>query len=657
MAERYRVFASHLLFKEVADDALGHLYRAGELDRAGVRRTVWLRIFDGPLATGMDLGSGFDRARKIGEIVQSSNVARGVNCLLADGVAALAHEYVASQPLSLVFDRVAEERFPIPVDNALLIVEKIALALAAALAVEIDGARVAHGFLQPALIYVTYDGECVVSGFGLGEELLAVTGDGGGAADVCPYIAPEVLVSRTPSRQGDVYALGAVLFQLLTGAPLPAEPDKRREAIDAATMAHEDEAIPDDIRALLTKSLGDRPKDRFSSAADFKKELDRLLYGGAYSPTTFNLALFMDRLFRSETEDDERDRAKEQAVDATLYLAPPVEPPPEPVLEFDDEAAHPDRRRLYLGLGAATAVIAVAAILFVVGRGPQAPPVPPTPTADEVAAQRQAQEDKMRELAQSLVQEMMAEKEADIRAELVARQTKIDELQRRLRASEKQAQEGRLNDEARQQREELERQIAAEEKARKQREAELAADLERANEAALQHASVMGATTAGEAGVAAGATPLAKDGQGRTEAAVPVAAAVVPTPPPPTATAPPTAAPAATATVRPEVTFNSFVEPSMVDSLPVIIKEAPVEWPLTAQRSRRQGFIIMQATVGADGTVVAVKTLRVDETGFGIPEAALAAARQYRFKPGTKDGVRITTFATITVPFRFFVQR
>ncbi len=78
-------------------------------------------------------------------------------------------------------------------------------------------------------------------------------------------------------------------------------------------MAYEETAVPEDIRSLLLRCLAELPEDRYSSAADFKKELDRLLYGGAYSPTTFNLALFMDRLFRSEIEAEERERAKEKA--------------------------------------------------------------------------------------------------------------------------------------------------------------------------------------------------------------------------------------------------------------------------------------------------------------------------------------------------------
>ncbi|HSO23827.1 MAG TPA: TonB family protein [Chondromyces sp.] len=666
MVERYRLFASHLLFKEEAGDALGHVYRAGELDRGGLRRTVWLRVFDHPALADAELEAGFERARKISEAVQSNNVAGGARCVVDDGVVGLAHDYMASKPLSLVFDRVAAEGFPIPVDNALLIVEKIALALAAALTAEVDGERVVHGFLQPGLVFVTYDGECVVAGFGLGHALLAATGDDDGAAAVHPYIAPEVLGSRTPSRHGDVYSLGAILFQLLTGAPLPADPGQRRQAIEAATMAYDEEAIPDDIRSLLARSLGERPQDRFSSASDFKKELDRLLYGGAYSPTTFNLALFMDRLFRSDSEEDERQRAKEQTLDVTPYLAPPVEPPPEQVLELDDEPVRASRRALYLGLGGAAAVVVVAAIVFVAGRGPQGPPPTPTPTAAEIAAQRQAQEDAMRTLAQSLVQEMMAEKEADIRAELTARQAKIEELQRRLRASEEQAQQGRLDEEARRQREVLEREIAAEEETQREREAVLAAERRRADEAARQQLAAEGGpgpALAADESLAAPerlGPPTVPPGAADSAAAgaAPGVARPAPTAVPASPTpAPETPVPTPTAVPSPAVVRGAFVEPSAVDSLPVVIKDHPVAWPVTALRSRRQGVIIMQATVNADGEVERVRILRADEGSYGIPEAALEAARKYRFKPGFKDGVPITTYATVTVPYRFIIQR
>lgn len=162
MARTYKVFASYLLFKEILVDPLGRLYRAGEFDAGGIRRTVWLRVFDRPEVPASEMTAAFDRARGVASTLQSANVAAGVDCVAENGTPAIACDYVASQPLSAVFQRVADERFPIPVDNALLIVEKIALALSGALTVEIDGGRVVHGFLHPGLIFVSNDGEGVV---------------------------------------------------------------------------------------------------------------------------------------------------------------------------------------------------------------------------------------------------------------------------------------------------------------------------------------------------------------------------------------------------------------------------------------------------------------------------------------------------------------
>ena len=511
---------------------------------------------------------------------------------------------------------------------------------------EIDGSRVVHGFVHPCLIVVTNDGEGIVTGFGLGDHLLALVDDEANAATIHPSLAPEVLAGRVPSRRGDVYSLGALLFHLLTGDALPVLPEARADAIQDAHLAYDEETVPNDIKYMLQRALAECPDERFSSAADFKKELDKLLYGGAYSPTTFNLALFMDRLFRAEIEEEESERAGENNVDVTPYLAPQIAPEPEEAVQFEEVEAslRLSRRGLWLGVGAVGAIAVAAAIWASLGRGPSTPPLPPTPTAEEIAAQREAQEQKMRELAQGLVQEMMAEKEAEIRQELLDRQSKIEELQQKLVQSERRAQEGQLSRDEQKTREELQRQIAAEESAQRQREAELEAERQRtADEARRQAAAAQTATAA----VAEEERP----------AAAAVAAQTIqtptPTPPPPQPTNIPVPTATAVAATASAIEKNTFVDPSEVDSLPVIIKEAPVDWPRAAMNSLRRGVVIVQATVDADGRVEDAKLLRADHEEFGIAQAVVDATRKYRFKPGTKDGVPIKTHATVTKVYRF----
>jgi TonB family protein len=644
MAEAYSVFASYLRFKEVLADPLGHLYRAGRFDASGVQRAVWLRVFDRPLIVAEDLIAGFDRARAIGNAVQSTNVAAGVDCLVDNGTPAIAADFVASQPLSRVLDRVTKEHFPIPVDNALLIAEKIALAISAALTAEIDGERVVHGFLHPSLVFVTNDGEGIVSGFGVAEQLLTLVDDPSSTDLIHPYLAPEVLQSRAASRRGDVYSLAAILFHLLTGKPLPTVTGDRTAAIAEATLAYDEERIPDDIKALLQRALAPHPEERFSSASDLKKELDRLLYGGAYSPTTFNLALFMDRLFRPEIEADEADLARELATDVRPYLAPIVAP--HPVVE-SAEPARPQAlngRGLWLGLGIVGAVAIAATLWLTVFRGPSSPPPPATPTAEEIAAERQAQEQKMRELAEGLVAEMMAQKEEEIRAELVARQAKIDELQQRLIESERRAQQGQLTGEDLRKREELQRQIAVEEETQRLREADLEAErLQAAKEAQQQASAQRTATAAVEAVGLTAAVAAASPTPTLVPTSLPTAI--------PTAVPPPK--PTAVVQVGPAVEENSFVDPTEVDIPPAVIKKAPVAWSRAAIHSRRAGVVVVRATVNANGLVDEVKILRADHDGFGIPQAVMEAVMKYHFKPGSKDGVPIATYYSIVARYDF----
>ena len=121
--------------------------------------------------------------------------------------------------------------------------------------------------------------------------------------------------------------------------------------------------MPPDVLAILRKTLAPRPEDRYASAADFKRELEKLLYGGAYSPTTFNLALFMDRLYRNEIEQEDRELERERTLDVAAYYQPPkVEVPeaPAPV----PEAPKTSRTFLYVIAGGAAVLLAVIAYLL-----------------------------------------------------------------------------------------------------------------------------------------------------------------------------------------------------------------------------------------------------------------------------------------------------
>lgn len=652
MTGEYRIVSSCVLLKELFEDDLGHLFRASTITENTIDRTIWLRVLDGPGLPADPIKASFDQARLIGDAMTGAQVPTNPLFLDLDGAPALGCDYVAGQPLNRVLARARDEAFPLQPDNTLLVIEKIAVALTAGEDIEVSGGALTHGFLHPGLIYLSDDGEIQVTGFGVGETLLAAVQETGSVAGGRAYLAPEVLAGGGPSLQGDVYSLGAILFHLVTGTALPVDPEERTVALGTAHGSWDGEALARDIHTVLSRALAPTPDQRFATAADFRSELDRLIYGGAYSPTTFNLALFMDRLFRSEIEEDEVALQTESEIDlSSIMVAEPEEPDPapEPLVsrpEAVPPAKMPGGRRVLWAIIGGVAIIGIAAMIFWAGReiGPQQQ-LTPTPTAEEIASSRQAQEDRLRTLTQEMVQQMMVEREEEIRQELIARQTRIEELQLRLQRSE-----GRAAQSAAAAAKEAETQktlmleIEAQEEAQRTQQDALETERREALSEAGDGVSTDAAAITGAA-IAASADPAsAREAEARPAESTPPVQSPSPTQPQPLPTSAPDPSP---------VEFGAFVDPEQVDTLPVVIKSQSLIWPRIAQRSNEKGVVVVKMTVNASGGIDDVEVLRADNSGWGIPEAAVEAASGYRYKPGTKGEVAITTYAFVTWRYDF----
>ncbi len=639
MADAYATFGTFLLLKRRTQDGLGTLWRAGEMEGTGFKRMVWLRRFD---QGGMDraaLRAEMAAANQLCQSLRASNVVRNASGGTEGGVPYIAWDYVPAQPLDQLLARTAEEQFPIAIDNALLIVEKLAAALAAAAALEAQGEPLIHGFLVPNLVVVGNDGEAHVAGFGVSRGLRANLDRPAVKKLAAPYLAPEVLTNGRPTGRSDVYSLGAILYHLLTATPLPAEPDERAAALEKPQLALDEGPVPQDVLAILRKTLAVRPEDRYTSAGEFKRELERLLYGGAYSPTTFNLALFMDRLYRNEMEQEDRELERERSLDVAPYYHPPraeVAEAPAPAAE----APTPNRTFLYAIAGGAVVLLSVIGYLLV--SRPSSAPV-----------DAEAQKRMFQELANTLVTQALKEKEEQLRKELEAEKARTEELRQQLDKQKQGAAGSRRVGSDEQQR--LQNELAAREAEQKKKEDELArvrqqqeAEAARAREQQAQLASNPAAPqVVAVAAIAPTPMPPAPLVPLAVAAAGPAPAAAAPATP--TAAAPVGQAPSTTGS---GVVEGDLVDLTEVDVPPQTMVETKVTLPRVAARTPLSGYVILRVLVNEKGGVDDVAVLR----GFspptsGVDEACVRAVKQRRYKPAMKGGQRVKTWLTVKLIF------
>jgi tetratricopeptide (TPR) repeat protein len=185
-----------------------------------------------------------------------------------------------------------------------------------------------HRDLKPTNILVTGDGQVRLLDFGIaklmsgGEVVETALTQIEGRPLSLQYASPEQLLGQPLGRTSDVYSLGVVLYELLTGAfpsfrrqdargaiedgILSVEPTRASESVADPTLAAARGAntrelrslLKGDIDAVLQKALKKGAADRYSTVRAFSDDLDRFLHGKAVLAQRSSLANDAARLFR-----------------------------------------------------------------------------------------------------------------------------------------------------------------------------------------------------------------------------------------------------------------------------------------------------------------------------------------------------------------------
>ena len=193
-----------------------------------------------------------------------------------EGVPFLALEYVEGGTLAL---RTAGQ--PQPAKHAAELVEKIARAMNHA-----HSRGVVHRDLKPSNILLTTDGQPKVTDFGLAKHERADLTETGAVLGTPSYMAPEQAFGdrRPVSPATDVYSLGAILYELLTGHP----PFRGATSLETLEQVRTQEVVPPiqlqprtptDLNTLCLKCLRKEPHRRYSTAGEFADDLRRFLDG------------------------------------------------------------------------------------------------------------------------------------------------------------------------------------------------------------------------------------------------------------------------------------------------------------------------------------------------------------------------------------------
>src|SRR5512140_1540143 len=243
-----RLFGPYVLTRALGTDPLGRTYRAGTAAGKQLRPFLLVRVFDGEAVDRAALLPAMESAVEYLEEVKGPAVAKGMVLGSVDDLPFAGMEYVPGRTLDQVLGAGAGHPVPIPPEHALLITEKILAALEAGKPMA-RGTGAPHGFLVPAFVAVSNDGDTRVFGGGLGRGLLPSLKVAAASAAFASYIAPEVAASGKPSAAGDLYSTGVILLEALTGQR-PA-PGAAGDSAERAVLAVNGNPLPEDVKRMI----------------------------------------------------------------------------------------------------------------------------------------------------------------------------------------------------------------------------------------------------------------------------------------------------------------------------------------------------------------------------------------------------------------------
>jgi serine/threonine-protein kinase len=307
---------------QVGAGTLGPVYRAHD---AAEGRLVAIKAFR------LDLTP--ERAAAVAADLQALSAKGLAHPSIAEPIAAgvesstpwLAQAYIAAESL----DSALRQYGPPPVADALAIVTHLAGALDFAAA-----AGVVHGSLHPRDVLVAPD-ETHVIDIGVAA---ALEQHGLRATVRRPYGAPERAAGSPASREGDVFALAAIAWELLSGQPVPGAGDEAAAALPEIPGANREALVETFAFALAVA-----PDERYQSALAFAAPLKRAL-GEALTlpapPRRRRTQRSTETLLPLEATPDAADAAPEH-----LAAEAPVEPSPseEPSLGSPEIASSEER--------------------------------------------------------------------------------------------------------------------------------------------------------------------------------------------------------------------------------------------------------------------------------------------------------------------------
>lgn len=612
----------YILEEKIASGGMAELFKAKRKGVEGFEKTVAVKRILPHIAEDRELVEMLIDEAKIASQLNHPNIVQIFDLGKKEGFYFIAMEYVHGKDLRTILKTLNSKGKILPYDISAYIAMKICDALYYAHnKTDSSGKplKIVHRDVSPQNILISFDGEVKLTDFGVAKASTKIHQTvAGQIKGKMLYMSPEQSKgSKEIDHRSDIYSLGAVLFEMITGKKLfMAESEMavlekvQKGKIIKPTKLNPD--VPAPLENIVLKALKVRPSDRYQSALEMRKDLEKFILSRRKTlPDSHEISLFMAENFPEEfalapVKEKEVAEAEKKEVPQVFQL-----------LEREEE-----KRKISKPLIFILILVALIAVGFMAYNFLYLPhfknslriETPEKMERVKPLIVEKKEEPQPKSAVEELKTPVLAKEET--KGEVKEEKKEVLPVEKPSGKQEREAQRQQLKTETQRRAEpqKEEREILPPVAPAKEERTEIVKQEEPPRE-------VSPPLTQKE-------EPVKEE---REEAKPQKVEEIKPQPPP--------------------LKDGDILPIEEVDVRPSPVKKVQPRLTITAERSGAHGEILLNVFISENGDVLDVKLIRGVSRTLGMNEEAMKAVRQWKFSPAKKSGKRVKVWMLVLVKF------
>jgi len=293
------------LVRLIAAGGMGTVYEAMQRGAEGFEKRVAIKTITEELSDEHQLVEMFIGEAKLVADLVHPNIVQIYQLGKVDKSYYIAMEFIHGRNLGQFMRRHSQLGRSVPVDLSTFIISRICRGLEYAHSkCDADGQPlgVVHRDVNPKNIMLDSEGAVKLTDFGVAKARHLLRLEGTVLMGTTRYMSPEQTRFEETDARSDLFSLGIVLYELLTGRPLFEARDQTAafEAIIHKPIPRPSELnpdVPEEVDGITLKTLARDREKRYQTAGEMLHDLEHYMYNDRYGPTSMTLAKYLHEIF------------------------------------------------------------------------------------------------------------------------------------------------------------------------------------------------------------------------------------------------------------------------------------------------------------------------------------------------------------------------